>query len=286
MALTINTNMLSLYAQNNLNKSQSSLSNALQQLSSGLRVQSAASDASGYYTSQLMTGDINGMGQAVRNANDGVSLAQTAGGAMQQVSDSLQRINQLAVEAANGTVSSAARNGIQKEVNQLTQQITQIVQTTKYAGTALLSGSNNSITFQVGQNGSASDQITATGVNLGQSGGSNKLHAVGTSLTATKTIDVSTQSAASAAITNVQSDIKTVAAESATFGAIQNRFNSVVANLTNAQQNLTSARSTIVDTNYAAQTAALSRAQILQQAGVSMLAQANTIPQLALKLLG
>ncbi|MGA7800091.1 MAG: flagellin [Gammaproteobacteria bacterium] len=283
MALTINTNLMSLYAQNNLSKSQSSLSDALQQLSSGLRVQNAASDASGYYSSQLMTGDINGMGQAVRNANDGVSLAQTAGGAMQQISDSLQRINQLAVEAANGTVSSAARGGIQKEVDQLTQQISQIVTTTKYAGTQLLSGSTN-ITFQVGQNGSANDQITATGVNLAN--GTNKLNSFSSTLTATNTIKVSSQSAASAAITSIQADIKTVASESATFGAIQNRFNSVVANLTNSQQNLTAARSTIVDTNYAAQTAALSRAQILQQAGVSMLAQANSIPQLALKLLG
>lgn len=278
MALTINTNMMSLYAQNNLNSSQSSLSNALQQLSSGLRVQNAASDASGYYTSQLMTGDINGMGQAIRNANDGVSLAQTAGGAMQQISDALQRINQLAVEAANGTVSSAARGGIQKEVNQLTQQISQIVTTTKYAGTQLLSGSN-SITFQIGQNGSTNDQITAQGVNL------TSLNSFNASLTNSGTVSVSTQAAASASITNIQADIKTVASESATFGAIQNRFNSVVANLTNAQQNLTSARSTIVDTNYAAQTAAFSRAQILQQAGVSMLAQANTLPQLALKLL-
>lgn len=279
MALTINTNMMSLYAQNNLTKSQSSLSNALQQLSSGLRVQNAASDASGYYSSQLMTGDINGMGQAIRNANDGVSLAQTAGGAMQQISDALQRINQLAVEAANGTVSSAARGGIQKEVNQLTQQISQIVTTTKYAGTQLLSGST-SITFQIGQNGSTNDQITAQGVNL------TSLNSFNASLTNSGTVSVSTQAAASASITNIQADIKTVASESATFGAIQNRFNSVVANLTNAQQNLTAARSTIVDTNYAAQTAALSRAQILQQAGVSMLAQANTIPQLALKLLG
>lgn len=279
MALTINTNMMSLYAQNNLTKSQSSLSNALQQLSSGLRVQNAASDASGYYSSQLMTGDINGMGQAIRNANDGVSLAQTAGGAMQQISDALQRINQLAVEAANGTVSSAARGGIQKEVNQLTQQISQIVTTTKYAGTQLLSGST-SITFQIGQNGSTNDQITAQGVNL------TSLNSFNSSLTNSGTVSVSTQAAASASISNIQADIKTVASESATFGAIQNRFNSVVANLTNAQQNLTAARSTIVDTNYAAQTAALSRAQILQQAGVSMLAQANTIPQLALKLLG
>jgi flagellin len=279
MALTINTNMMSLYAQNNLMKSQSSLSNALQQLSSGLRVQNAASDASGYYSSQLMTGDINGMGQAIRNANDGVSLAQTAGGAMQQISDALQRINQLAVEAANGTVSSAARGGIQKEVNQLTQQISQIVTTTKYAGTQLLSGSN-SITFQIGQNGSTNDQITAQGVTL------TGLHSFNASLTNSGTVSVSSQAAASASISNIQADIKTVASESATFGAIQNRFTSVVANLTNSQQNLTAARSTIVDTNYAAQTAALSRAQILQQAGVSMLAQANTIPQLALKLLG
>lgn len=282
MALVINTNMMSLYAQNNLNTSQSSLSNSIQQLSSGLRVQNAASDASGYYTSQLMTGDINGMNQAISNANDGISLAQTAEGAMQQISNSLQRINELAVQSANGTVSSAARTGIQKEVDQLTQQISQIVQTAKYAGKTLLSG-NSSITFQVGQNGTTTDQISVSGVNLAS--GSSKLNTYNSSLTATGTVNVSTQSAASAAIANIQSDIKSVASEAATFGAVQNRFSSVVSNLTDFAQNLTSARSGIVDANYAQQTAAMSRAEILQQAGVAMLAQANTLPQLVLKLL-
>lgn len=277
MALVINSNLASLNAQNNLSRSQMDLSQALQRLSSGLRVNSAKDDAAGFFTSQLMTQDINGMGQAVRNANDGVSLAQTAGGAMTQISSDLQRINQLAIQSANGTVQD--RTGIQAEVDQLTQDISQIVQTTKFTGVNLLDGTSGTITFQIGSKGAASNQISVTGLNL------TTLKAYNASLTATKTFDVSTQAAASAAIANVQADIQTVATDSATFGAVQNRFNAVINNLQNTVENLTAARSRIVDANFASETAKLSRAQILQQAGVAMLRQANTDPQVALTLL-
>ena len=289
MPLVINSNIPSLVAQNNLNKTQADLSQALERLSSGLRVNTAKDDAAGYYISQTMTSDINGMNQAVRNSNDGISFAQTADGALQQISADLQRINQLAVESANGTVSSGGRTGIQAEVDQLTQDIAQVVQTTKFAGVDLLS-SSAAVTFQVGQDGLASNQIKVNALDVGASGALTTFSGASgagasASLTATGVIDVSTQSAASAAITNVQTDIATVAGDSATMGAIQNRFSAVIANLQNSVVNLSAARSRIVDANFASETAKLSRAQILQQAGVAMLRQANTDPQVALTLL-
>ncbi len=278
MALVINSNIPSLIAQRNLDKTQADLSQALQRLSSGLRVNSAKDDAAGYYISQTMTADINGMNQAVRNANDGISFAQTADGGLQQISADLQRINQLAVESANGTVSSGGRTGIQAEVDQLTQDISQIVQTSKFAGVALLSA-GGSTTFQVGAVSNVNDQISVTGLNL------TGLNAYAGSLTATGTVVVSSQSAASAAIGTTSTDISTVAGDSATMGAVQNRFSAVIANLQNSVVNLSAARSRIVDVDFASETAKLSRAQILQQAGVAMLRQANTDPQVALTLL-
>ena len=284
MALVINSNIPSLIAQRNLDKTQADLSQALQRLSSGLRVNSAKDDAAGYYISQTMTADINGMNQAVRNANDGISFAQTADGGLQQISADLQRINQLAVESANGTVSSGGRTGIQAEVDQLTQDISQIVQTSKFAGVQLLNTTGGT-TFQVGQDGNAKDQISVKGLNLAAAAASGGLNAYAGSLTATGTVNVSTQSAASAAIVTTATDISTVAGDSATMGAVQNRFSAVIANLQNSVVNLSAARSRIVDVDFASETAKLSRAQILQQAGVAMLRQANTDPQVALTLL-
>ncbi len=276
MSLTINTNIMSLDAQNNLDKSQSSLSQALQRLSSGMRINSAKDDAAGFYTSQIMTGDINGMNQAVRNANDGVSLAQTGGAAMSEISKDLQRLNELAVQSANGTVQD--RTGLQSEADQLTQEISQIVTNSKFAGVSLLN-SSAAVTFQVGQDGTSSNQISVNGIDL------TGLKSYSAGLTATGTVDISSASAASAAISDIQADIKSVAKDAATFGAIQNRFNAVISNLTSASQSLTSARSRITDANFASETAKLSRAKILQQAGVSMVAQANAQPQVALTLL-
>lgn len=276
MSLTINTNIMSLDAQNNLDKSQSSLSQALQRLSSGMRINSAKDDAAGFYTSQIMTGDINGMNQAIRNANDGVSLAQTGGAAMSEISKDLQRLNELAVQSSNGTVQD--RTGLQSEADQLTQEISQIVTNSKFAGVSLLN-SSAAVTFQVGQDGKSSNQISVNGIDL------TGLKSYSAGLTATGTVDISSASAASAAISDIQADIKSVAKDAATFGAIQNRFNAVISNLTSASQSLTSARSRITDANFASETAKLSRAKILQQAGVSMVAQANAQPQVALTLL-
>ncbi|HHB13427.1 MAG TPA: flagellin FliC [Chromatiales bacterium] len=276
MAMVINTNIMSLNAQRNLSKTQNDLALSVQRLSSGLRINSAKDDAAGMYAVEQMTADIRGLNQASRNAADGISLAQTAEGALAQIGNNLQRIREIAVQAANSTVED--RTGLQKEVNELTQEISRIVQTTEFNGQKLLSGST-SLTFQVGMDGQADNQVTFTGANL------TGLNAYNSSLSATGTIDVSTSAAASAALSSIDSDITTVASNRATFGAVQNRFEAVIANLQNYAENLTAARSRIQDTDFAAETARLTRAQILQQAGVAMVSQANSLPQGALALL-
>lgn len=280
MALVINTNIMSLDAQRNLSRTQNSLATAVQRLSSGLRVNSAKDDAAGMFVIQSMTADINGLTQASRNAADGISLGQTAEGAMGQITDNVQRIRQLAVQAANGAMSDAQRSGLQAEVDQLTQEISRIVQTTNFNGTALLSASN-SLTFQVGQDGSTADQVSVSTVNLT----SSTFTVYNSSLTATGTVDVTTSGAASGVLSQLDTDLNTLSSDRATFGAVQNRFQAVINNLQNYTENLTAARSRIQDADFAAETAALTRAQVLQQAGTAMVAQANQLPQTALTLL-
>jgi len=277
MALTINTNIASLNAQRNLSNSQGMLETSLRRLSSGLRVTSAKDDAAGLFSIQKMTADIRGLNQAVRNAQDGISLGQTGEGAMDQIQAAQQRIREIAVQSANATVED--RTGLQAEVDQLTQEISRIVATTQFNGTQLLDGTGGALTFQIGQDGVASNQITVTGVDL------TGMSTYNATLTATGTVDVSTAAAASAAIATVDTDIDSVSTNRATFGAVQNRFESVVANLTTYSENLSAARSRIQDADFAAETTNLTRMQILQQAGVAILAQANTLPQTALQLL-
>lgn len=277
MALTINSNIASLNAQRNLASSQSTLETSLQRLSSGLRVNSAKDDAAGLYSIQRMTADVRGLNQAVRNAQDGISLGQTGEGAMDQIQSAQQRIREIAVQSANETVED--RSGLQAEVDQLTQEISRIVTTTEFNGSKLLDGTGGTLTFQIGQDGTASNQIDVTGLNL------TSLNSYSATLTATGTVDVSSATAAATAISNMDSDIDSVSSSRATFGAVQNRFESVITNLTTYAENLTAARSRIQDADFAAETANLTRSQILQQAGVAMLAQANTLPQAALQLL-
>ena len=287
MAITVNTNLISLNAQRNLTKSQNDLATSMQRLSSGLRINSAKDDAAGLYQADKQTADIRGMKQAMRNAADGISLGQTAEGALGEIANNLQRIREIAVQASNSTVED--RSGLQKEVDQLTQEISRIVQTTNFNGVALLSTQSN-LTFQVGQDGTATNQVAVSslaltaGVNASGSGG---LLSAGynASLTATGTVVVSTSGAASAALASIEFGIETVAKSRATFGAVMNRFEAVISNLGNAVENAEASRSRIMDADFAQETARLTRAQILQQAGVSMLAQANTTPQSALALL-
>lgn len=276
MALIVNSNLASLNAQRNLSTSQNDLNTSLQRLSSGLRVNSAKDDAAGLFVAQQLTRDIRGTNQAVRNAADGISLGQTAEGALGQVANNLQRIREIAIQASNATVGD--RTGLQKEVDQLTQEISRIVQTTEFSGTKLLSGST-SLVFQVGASGSTNNQVVLDTVNITGIGG------YALNLTATGTINVSDPANASAALSGLSIDIDTVNQTRATYGALQNRFEAVISNLQNYAENLTAARSRIEDADFAAETARLTRAQILQQAGTSILAQANSLPQSALTLL-
>jgi flagellin len=280
MALVINTNVASLNAQRNLQGTQSALSLSIQRLSSGLRINSAKDDAAGLYSVELQTADIRGINQATRNAADGISLGQTAEGALGSIAANLQRIREIAVQAANGTVED--RSGLQGEVNQLTREISRIVQTTQFNGSALLSAAN-SITFQVGSDGVASNQVAVNTTALTGASGISAVYSA--DLTGGQTVVVSTQAAASAALASIDTAINTVSSTRATFGAVQNRFEAVISNLQNYAENLTASRSRILDADFAEETAKLTRAQILQQAGVSVLAQANALPQSALALL-
>lgn len=276
MALIINTNIASLNAQRNLNESQSDLNTSLQRLSSGLRINSAKDDAAGLFVAGQITRDVRGNNQAIRNAADGISLGQTAEGALGEIANNLQRIREIAVQASNDTVGNAA--GLQLEVDQLTQEISRIVATTNFNGRFLLSG-GETVNFHVGASGDVSNQISVTLDDI------TSINAFAANLTATGVIDVSTTAAASAALANLSSDIDDVNGARATYGAVQNRFEAVISNLQNYVENLTAARSRIEDADFAAETAKLTRAQILQQAGTSILAQANTLPQNALTLL-
>jgi len=283
MSIVVNTNIASLNAQRNLATSQSSLNNSLQRLSSGLRVNSAKDDAAGLAISEGLTSAIRGGNQAVRNANDGISVGQTAEGALGQISNNLQRIREIAVQASNGSVSDTNRSQLQLEVDQLTQEISRIVQTTQFNGTSLLSGAST-ITFQVGYSGSADNQVSVSTTDLAQSGAAG-LNAYNSSLTATGTVSITTSGGASAALANLDADIKQVTNIRSQFGAVQNRFDAVVSNLNNYVENLTASQSRIIDTDYAAETANFSKAQILQQAGTAILKQANNLGQSALTLL-
>ena len=278
--LSINTNVSSLFAQRSLSASQGTLGTSLERLSTGLRINSAKDDAAGLFISQKQTSDIRGIDQSIRNAGDGISLAQTAEGALSQISSSVQRIREIAVQSSNATLED--RTGLQKEVDQLTQEISRIVQTTTFNGTSLFDVSGtSSLTFQVGQDGNANNQVSLT--LSGMTGG--LISAYASSLTATGTVNVSSAATASAALSTLETDIDDISKQRATFGAVQNRFESVISNLQNYSENLSSSRSRIMDTDFASETANLTKAQILQQASTSILAQANQLPQSALSLL-
>ena len=279
--LSINTNVHSLFAQRSLSNSQGTLGTSLERLSTGLRINSAKDDAAGLFISQKQTSDIRGIDQSIRNAGDGISLAQTAEGALGQVSNNVQRLREIAVQASNGTVED--RTGLQKEADQLTQEISRIIQTTTFNGTSLFDVNGTpSLTFQVGQDGTASNQVSLT--LSGMTGG--LISAFASSLTATGTVNVSSAATASAALVSLETDIDDISKQRATFGALQNRFESVISNLQNYSENLSASRSRIMDTDFASETASLTKAQILQQASTSILAQANQLPQSALSLLG
>ncbi|PJJ99543.1 flagellin FliC [Lysobacteraceae bacterium NML91-0213] len=274
MMSVINTNSIALNAQRNLNTNSASLSTTIQRLSSGLRINSAKDDAAGLAISQRMTAQIRGMDQAARNANDGISLAQTAEGALKSIGDNMQRIRELAVQAANGTNNEDDRASLQKEVAQLQEEITRVVENTTFNGTNLLD-SAQTISIQVGAGAEAHDKIDIT------------LENISAIATAVGALDISGIDATGAddAIDAIDTNLGTLNDARAELGAIQNRFNSVISNLQTNSENLSASRSRIQDTDYAKETVELTRTQILQQAGTAMLAQAKSAPQSVLSLL-
>jgi flagellin len=283
MALTVNTNVASLNAQRNLQTNQAGLSTVFQRLSSGLRVNSAKDDAAGLSVAEGLSSIIRGSNVAVRNANDGISMGQTAESALGQVSNNFQRIREIAVQSANGSITDDQRQNLQKEVDQLTQEIARTIGNTKFNGVGLLDDSQSGgITFQIGA-GSA-DTVSVSGANITgfASFGSNSVTGA---VTATGSIDITTQGGASAALADLDTDIATVTGQRAIFGAVQNRFEAVISNLNVYTESLSAARGRIVDADFASETASLTRGQILQQASTAILAQANALPQNALTLL-
>jgi flagellin len=383
MAQVINTNMASLNAQRNLSSSQGDFNTALQRLSTGLRINSAKDDAAGLAISERMTSQIRGLDQAARNASDGISLGQTAEGALAEVSNNLQRIRELAIQSSNVTNSQSDRNALQTEVTQLLQEIDRVADQTQFNGVQLLDGSFTGAVFQVGANAGETITVTATtdantaalgslsqntsaglsvaasgisgfataiaaggvtinGADIGAIAGAgsaaeragqlvnainnvsqqtgvgasydgatgqlslnseaaitiagttndateagfvNASFATLTTATGIDTLTVSNFAGAQTAIGLVDSALSTISDARATLGAIQNRFESVVTSLQTSSENLSSSRSRIMDADFAAETANLTRAQILQQAGTAMLAQANSAPQNVLALL-
>jgi flagellin len=288
MAQVINTNVSSLTAQRNLNKTQSALSTSLQRLSSGLRINSAKDDAAGLAISTRFSAQITGLNQAVRNANDGISLAQTAEGALQEVTTNLQRMRELAVQSANGTYTSGDRTSLQKEVSSLQSEIVRITQAVEFNGVKVL-GASTTITFQVGADGAvggASGSINQISLKVHDIG-SAAATGIGSALNGTGgALSVTTASQARSAMAMIDTMLDRVTSVRADFGTIQNRFESVVRNLQNVSENLSASQSRIQDADFASETAALTRNQILQQAGVAMLSQANAAPQSVLSLLG
>ncbi len=357
MAFTVNTNVLSLTAQNNLRQSQDKLNTAIERLSSGSKINSAKDDAAGQAIANRMTSQINGLNQASSNANDGISLAQTTEGALNQVNDNLQRIRSLTVQAQNGTNSSSDLKSIQDEINQRTAEINRISKQTSFNGTNVLDGSQKSISIQVGAednqtisinlqqtdtsslklgsldvtklaskesagnytvagSAAASDasfSVTGTGASAGKSFDTSELFKVGTTsyvsasdgsvyqanvtgsiAAGTSSIAVTVGSAAvtAAAITSavnplnqIDNAVNQIDGFRSGLGAVQNRLDSAINNISSTTTNLSSARSRIEDTNYASEVSSMSKAQILQQAGTSVLAQANKSSQGVLSLL-
>ncbi len=274
MALFVNTNVSALNAQRQLINSGKNLDVSFQRLSSGFRINSAADDAAGLQIRNRLTSQIQGLDQAIRNANDGISLSQVAEGAMDEITTALQRIRVLSVQSQNGINSSGDRLALQKEVSALKTEISRIATTTQFGGVKLLDGKYSS-TFLVGAN--AGQNIS---VNISRAGGG-----YGTSGLNLSNLSISTLAGASAALTSIDSAITIIDSKRADLGAIQNRFQATIRNLSNIVENVSSARSRIKDTDFAKETAELTRSQILQQASTTILSQANQRPQSALSLL-
>lgn len=296
MSIYVNTNVTSLNTTNKLSKATNSLDTTYKRLSSGYRINSAKDDAAGLQISDRLTSQINGLKQGNRNANDGIALAQTAEGALDEVHTMLQRIRTLSVQAANGTNTTADRNSIQGEVSQLCSEINRIACKTTFGKQEILSGkgvglvgAGGNISFQVGANANDTTSVSlSSGFTIEQ-----MKTAVRSNITTVedadkrgKTFDVSTASKAQDVLADIDSFIGFVDKKRGEFGAVQNRLESTISNQSNIAENESDARSRIRDTDYAEEAANLSQQNIIQQAATSMLTQANSRPQIALSLLG
>ncbi len=286
MPQTINTNLSSLNAQRNLSSSQSSLAVSMQRLSSGLRVNSAKDDAAGLSIAERMNSQVRGMGVAVRNANDAISLSQTAEGALGKVGDMFQRMRELAVQSANGTNTASDRISLNDEFVQLAQEATRTLGGTQFNGLSILASSENTV-FQIGANNvSTIDRIQIDGFAWTDKAEiSGVLGTAVISGSETPTVQITDAATSQSALASLDSAISKVNAQRSVFGAAQNRFENVVSNLMVASESQTASRGRIMDADYATETANLSRASILQQAGNAMVAQANQLPQQVLSLL-
>ena len=282
MSMYISTNVSSLNAQRNLANSSKSLDTSYTRLASGLRINSAKDDAAGLQISNRLTSQINGLDQGNRNANDGISMAQTAEGAMDEVTGMLQRIRTLAQQSANGTNSQDDRNALQAEVDQLGKEIDRISTDTTFAGTKLLAADGVAFDFQVGAD--ANQKIGFTLDKMDVDGIAAKAGAAAT-FKSTK-IDITDATKAQAVLGDADKMLKVVDSKRAELGAVQNRLDSTIRNQANISENVSAARSRIRDADFATETANMTKQNILQQAASSILAQANQRPQSALSLLG
>lgn len=276
----INTNIMSLNAQRNLSATQSALATSVQRLSTGLRVNSAKDDAAGLAIAERMNTQVRGMNVAIRNANDAISLSQTAEGSLSKINDMGQRMRELAVQSANATNSDSDRKNLDAEYQALAQEIKRNLAGAAFNGTKLFAAAA-ALTFQVGANAATTDQITIKTENL--AGENSIVEVIGAA--GADAASIGTAAGASAALGKLDTMLATVNAKRAEFGATQNRFEAVIQTLQVSAENQTAARSRIMDADFASETAALTRAQVLQQAGTSMLSQANSLPNNVLSLL-
>ena len=280
MALTVNTNTTSLNVQKNLNRASDALSTSMTRLSSGLKINSAKDDAAGLQIATRMTSQIRGQTMAIKNANDGVSIAQTAEGALQESTNILQRMREISVQSRNDSNGTADRDALDKEFQQSVAELTRIAQSTNLNGKALIDGTAGAMEFQVGSNTSSDNQITLT---LSTSFDASALGMTGIAISGTD--NATNHTNVDASISAIDAALANINATRADLGAAQNRFATTISNLQNINENASAALSRVQDTDFAAETAQLTKQQTLQQASTAVLAQANQLPSAVLKLL-
>ena len=289
MALVVNTNLSSINSQKNLNQSSHALSNVFERISSGLRINKAADDAAGLGVSESLDAEIRAYRQGIRNANDAISVIQTAEGAANEVANIVKRMRELAVQSASETLATDERSYIEDEFEQLSGEVDRIAFTTTFNGQNLTnaagSGGDGVITVQVGANNNVNDRID---IQLGDLRAQTALGVSynGANVTGASIVSLNTTTAAQSALGRLDAALGTLNGYRSTFGAIQNRMESAIRNLTNYTENLAAAKSRIVDADFAYETAQMAKYQILQQSGVAVLGQANAVSQAALRLLG